>query len=281
MFSANYHTHAKYDDGYGELEEYVLACRNSGLTRLGFSCHAPLPFDTDWTMDPRDLPVYLKDAFFTQKKYSSQVEILVGLEVDFIPGIISPTDSFIRGLNLDYTIGSVHFLGKLDNGTHWTVDGSFDELKEGLEETFDNDIKKAVKYYYRRLNTMASRHTPTIIGHFDLIKKNNRNDSLFSENEDWYREAVMESLSVIADGRSVIEVNTGGISRKLTEDLYPSRWIITKCFELDMPLVVNSDAHKSSQLTAYFSETYEILKKIGYRSYYILTRSGWVKENMA
>jgi len=67
---------------------------------LGFSSHAPIPFDCAWTMKKQALEPYIFEIN-ELKKSNPQIEIYAGLEVDYIPGVTSP--GHFQG-QLDYTI---------------------------------------------------------------------------------------------------------------------------------------------------------------------------------
>src|SRR5688572_6616337 len=99
---ANYHTHSNYCDGKGELAEYVTAAREKNIISLGFSSHAPVPFDCKWCMPKARLDGYLEEIEGL-KKSNRDIEIYKGLEIDFIPGVVSPNDF---DQLLDFTIGS-------------------------------------------------------------------------------------------------------------------------------------------------------------------------------
>lgn len=277
---ANYHTHAKYCDGQGELREYVQSALQKDMSHLGFSCHSPVPFETDWIMPQKLLPQYLSDARAIKKEYAETIDIYVGLEVDYIPEISSPAAPHITALGLDFTIGSVHFLGVMEDGLHWTVDGPLSEIEAGIVYTFGGNVKAAVSRYYEMMSIMALTTPPDVLGHFDLIKLNNVDNRFFSEQEGWYRQLVRETLIKIAKSSSLLEVNTGGIIRNSTSTLYPSEWILKECLELDIPIVVGSDAHRPADIDGYFPETFAILKKIGYRKHFIRTAQGWKPEDL-
>jgi histidinol-phosphatase (PHP family) len=262
---ANYHCHSRFDDGHGELEEYVQAALRKGMRTLGFAGHAPVPFPCDWTMPPALLPEYLDTACRLQNAYRDRIELLVGLEVDYIPEIIAPTSAQIRALNLDFTVGSVHFIGRLADGELWTADGPPEELERGAAESFGGDIRETVEEYYRRMTAMVSTAPPDIIGHFDVIKKNNRGDRYFSEDASWYRAAVSQTLEAVASSPCILEINTGGIVRGTSGALYPSKWILAECLKREIPVMINSDAHRPEQLDGYYGEAVAILKEIGFR----------------
>ncbi|GAG66661.1 unnamed protein product, partial [marine sediment metagenome] len=240
-------------------------------------------FETDWTMKKKDLTEYLEVVRNLKKKYRGKIEIFLGLEVDYIPGIISPVSPEIQEISLDFTIGSVHFLGQLDNGYAWTVDSPLYEFEQGIGASFGGDIKKAVECYYRHMNRMVEEHPPDIIGHFDIIKMNNKYRRFFSEGEKWYRDIVYNSLSVVARSKCVLEINTGGVVRNSSGSLYPSEWILEECLKQNIPITVNSDTHNPSEVDGYFKETFALLKKIGFTSQAQLTHSDrgpqWTKNS--
>jgi histidinol-phosphatase (PHP family) len=271
---ANYHCHSRFDDGHGELEEYVQAALHKGLRTLGFAGHAPVPFPCTWTMPSDLLPEYLETARRLKIAYAEKLEVLVGLEVDYIPELISTAAAQIQALNLDFTVGSVHFIGRLAAGKLWTPDGPVEELEQGVQESFGGDIRRAVEEYYRRMTAMVSSSPPDIIGHFDVIKKNNRGDGYFSESSTWYRSAVEHTLDAVAVSPCILEINTGGIVRNTSGVLYPSEWILAESLRREIPVMINSDAHRPDQLDGYYNEAVSILREIGFRELTQIGREG-------
>jgi histidinol-phosphatase (PHP family) len=274
IIRANYHCHSRFDDGHGELEEYVQAALRKHLRTLGFAGHAPVPFRCDWTIPSPLLPEYLNTARRLQTAYRDRIELLVGLEVDYIPEIISPSAARIRTLNLDFTVGSVHFLGRLADGELWTVDGPPEELERGVAESFNGDIRKTVEEYYRLVREMISKAAPDVIGHLDVIKKNNRNARYFSEDASWYRSSVMATLDAVVPSPCILEINTGGVVRGTSGALYPSEWILAECLKREIPLMINSDAHWPEQLDGYYDEAVALLKSMGLRRLTQIGRDG-------
>jgi len=107
-----------------------------------------------------------------------------------------------------------------------------------------------------------------------LIKKNNV-DNLFSESDKWYRDKVEEVLTVIREHNVIVEINTGGISRGYIKDLYPSEWILKLIREMDIPVILSSDAHRPDLVDAYYAEAVKILKSIGFTHQRVLLDSRW------
>ncbi len=276
----DYHVHSSFCDGKGEPEEYIKKAIEKNVKILGFSSHAPVPFKTDWTMKPEKLAQYIDTVQSLKANYRGKFEILLGLEVDYIPGVMSCKSSIIKNAGLDYTISSVHVLGKMKEGFNWTVDGPFDETNSGINYSFKGNAKEAVTAYYMRIMEMAETAPPDIIGHFDLIKMNNKNNCFFSESDEWYRLLVDKTLKVISHSDCALEVNTGGITRNKVDALYPSTWILKKCFKLNIPIAVTSDSHRPEQITGNFNRAVAEIKNAGYKRLVYFTDKGRAVFNL-
>lgn len=271
----NYHTHSYFCDGEENPQKYVEEAIKHGIKALGFSSHAPLPFPNDWTMKSSDLQRYCQLIRSLQRENEDKLQIFLGLEVDFIPGVIGPNFSQIQSLGLDYIIGSVHHVEKDSQGKYWSIDVSPETFAQGLNQIFGGDIIQAVEFYYSLIRQMVREAPPPILGHLDIIKKYNTEENYFSEDEDWYRKTVFDTLKIISKSSSILEVNTGGLARGVTDSLYPSKWILKRCFELGIPITLSSDAHTPTDITAGFDEAAAVLQDIGYKELYILNSKDW------
>jgi histidinol-phosphatase (PHP family) len=276
----NFHTHTRHCDGKGEAREFAEAALQKGMPRLGFSGHNVVPFPASWTMPAGNLETYLRDVREVRLLYQGRLEIFLGMEVDYLPGVAPSPRSAARSLKLDYVIGSVHFIAPVDGQYVWTVDGAPEELELGLRESFHGDIRALVERYFARVAEMARTEAPDIVGHFDLVKKNNRAERWFREDARWYRDAARAALAAVAASGSVLEVNTGGVVRNTSGALYPSPWILAEALDLKVPVVVTSDAHRPDQLDGQFAETVRLLRDIGFRTQRQLTAGGWVDQGL-
>ncbi len=271
MIKSSFHSHSRFDDGFGELEQYIDSAISKGFKVFGFSAHAPVVFDSDWNMKPECFDEYIKTIRHLKEKYNGIIEIYTGLETDYYPGCV---DWRVKN-GVDYTIGSVHFIWNDRTGVYMPVDGTREEFEETLKEGFDNDICSFVKAYYGQIREMLMKMPPNIIGHLDVIRKNNADGRYFDEEDDYYREEVLKTLEIISLSNAIVEVNTGGIARGYTSDPYPSRWILELCLEMDIPVMVNSDSHHPDKIDFYYKEAHELLKSVGYRHQRILIGNEW------
>jgi len=272
----NLHTHTNFSDGSSDPEEYIKEAVSQGFDALGFSDHAPVSFKNTFAIGEEKLEEYVSTILELRKLYSSP-SILLALEVDYIPGITTPFDFYRNNYPFDYLIGSIHLVKNEDPDKLWFIDGPDISIYDnGLQEVFSGDIKKAVTSYYLQIQEMITTQKPDIIGHPDKIKMYNRG-RYFQENDPWYVRLVDETLDLIKDSGSVIEVNTRGIYKKRSDTLFPGPEILKKIHQLNIPVTISSDAHKPHEISLYFEETRVILKEIGFKGVWLKTGEGWTE----
>jgi len=262
---SNFHTHTNYCDGKGTFKDCL---RVSGIKSIGFSSHAPLPFGTPWAMRADQLENYLNEIKRLRVEEKS-IEVYAGLEVDYIPGLIAPTNFN----NLDYTIGSIHFVDAFPDSRPWEIDGTHSIFLEGLQTLFNNKPREAWSRYFELTREMIRQTPPTILGHLDKMKI--QNIGLFDEQDLWYREEIKQTLDSLKGTGIIVEVNTRGLYQKKSTTTYPSPWILAQIKAAGIPITLSSDAHYPEQLFNEFSETARLLKSIGFKQVSILLQGTW------
>ena len=266
---SNFHTHSHYCDGKGKIEDYLRAAADSDVLSIGFSSHAPVPFPCTWCMKQDALADYLEEITWAGKSFP-QLEIYKGLEVDYIPDVISPLTFSDR---LDFTVGSIHFVEHYD-GKRWEIDNTLEVFKDGLNKIFNNDIKAAVTRYLELTREMLNTAPPAILGHLDKIKVNALQLS-FDETEQWYRDEVAKTIDVISDSNTIVEVNTRGLYKKKSATTYPSPWILEQLLDQNIRITISSDAHHPQDLVRNFDTTLSLLNAIGFKNMSILQNGVW------
>lgn len=266
----NYHSHSHYCDGKGSPEQQVQGALAQGLRAFGFSSHCPVPFENQWSMKAERLEEYLAETRALQAKYEGQIELYVGLEVDFIPDMVGPSHFSM----LDYCVGSVHYVGLNQFGQPWEIDGSSVEFLECLDTVYGGDIRVVIQKYYGIIRQMVETDPPQVVGHLDKIKMHNAARHLFDESESWYLAEVEQTLQAIAKAGITTEINTRGNYKRGLE-LYPSPWIINRMKELNIPICINSDSHRPEEITASFALAYQAAKTAGYEEVRILWGKKW------
>ncbi|MDD5569962.1 MAG: histidinol-phosphatase [Bacteroidales bacterium] len=271
----NFHTHTEFCDGSEHPEKYVEVAINKNMRALGFSGHAPLNWGSGWCIKENELQEYCSTVQSLKKKYKEKINIYLGLEIDFIPGLSKDFDDIRKKCELDYCIGSVHLVRREGSHDLWFIDGPDKNYIEGLKNVFDNDVKLAVENYYRQIMEMVITQKPDVIGHLDKIKMNNKG-RYFKGDEQWYKDMVLQTLDVIAESGKIMEVNTRGIYKGRTKSLFPENWIIGESLKRKIPVTINSDTHKPPELINYFNEAAAILKQIGYNEIYFFNGKSWI-----
>lgn len=277
----NLHTHSHFCDGKEAPEEYVKRAITLGFHTLGFSSHAPVPFENKFAIREDRLEEYFQTIRDLKIKYHDRISILLSLEIDFIPGITKDFAGFVKTGNLDYTIGGVHLIRKKGIEDLWFIDGPLQErYDEGIEKLFNGHGRKGVEAYYNQVLEMVGTQKPDIIAHFDKIKMHNKN-RYFSEEEGWYKDLVWKTLKFIADESDcIIEVNTRGLYKKRSDTFFPSPAILEQIHHLKIPVTLSSDAHQPQELNGYYEEALKLMKEIGFKELVYFDKKGRITQDI-
>jgi histidinol-phosphatase (PHP family) len=278
MAFANLHSHTHYCDGTDAPETYLQAALEAGLVGYGFSGHAPLPFPTPWAMKAEAYAAYRSEIHALKECWANRIEVHCGLEVDFIPQLIGASHF---AAELDYTIGSVHFVDTWPDGTPFEADGPTVNFDKGLQAIFAGDIRTCMERYFSLVREMVLTDPPDIVGHLDKLKIHNRENRLWSESATWYRDAMMHTLEVISKGNVLVEVNTRGHYLGKTADLYPSKWVLREMRSLGIRPVISSDAHHPRQVAGSFDLAAQMLRDADHGGHWLLRQGEWQEARFA
>ena len=183
------HNHTNLCDGRNTPDEMARAALEAGFTDFGFSGHSYAPFDLDYSVKSEQH--YVQELRALQKAYAGRLRIAVGMEADWF----APVNDRAA---LDYIIGSVHYLRDEATGRYYAVDGAPEALDACVTQMFGGDALAMARAYYALVTENVRKYRPEIIGHFDLVKKNNCGGHLFDEADPVYRTAALEVLDACA-----------------------------------------------------------------------------------
>ncbi len=269
----NYHSHSHLCDGREPLESYVKSAIEQGMVAWGFSGHSPVPCKSTWNMKSENLPIYLSETKRLKEKYANEIQLYIGMEIDFIEGLVSLTD--FADCELDYTIGAIHFLKQLPNGDYWDYDGSKSFFQQGVDEIFGGNIQQTVAYYYEQIIQLVETQKPDILAHFDLIGKFNKDNYFFNENDKWYRNLAYNALQAISKTETLLEINTRSVFRGLLPKFHPALYLLKSAKELGIKIILSSDAHHPREVNSLLKEAAEFAKAAGYKSAVQLFNNSW------
>jgi histidinol-phosphatase (PHP family) len=281
---ANYHTHCDYCDGRASAAAMAEAAAAAGYSVLGFSSHAPLPFPSEGNMDRARLGEYRDEIRALGRSWKGRgLEILLGLEVDYVAGQCSPRDGLFASAGLDFMIGSVHYVDLPGSG-RFAVDypeadfaGDMAAYSGGGEPG-----RAAYAAYYEALSAMIEEGGFDILGHFDLVKKNNGagqdgTGRWFDESSRGYLDAALGAARLLAGRGIVAEINVGGITRGKVKEPYPSLPILKELRAAGAPITFSADAHAPAHLGANLDAARELARAAGYSAVAALTEGKWIE----
>jgi histidinol-phosphatase (PHP family) len=257
------HTHTSFCDGTGSVEDFCEAAYKKKLVSLGFSAHAPITKKTgivsDWHLSDERFDEYRETVREAGRRWRGRLDVYLGLEVDFIENVISAEDFSRAEYDLDYIIGSVHFVTPAR-----FVDGSPEEFESLVNDDFGGDAMALVDRYWDCVELMLDKGGFDIIGHADLVKKNNSGGKWFSTGDERYLKRIDRITGAIAESGLVTEVNTGGLNRGSTPEPYPSPQILRLLQKKGAPVMINADAHRPEHLDGFYGEARRLLLEAGF-----------------
>ncbi len=225
---ANYHTHTwRCNHAQGTEEEYVRCAIDRGLKILGFSDHAPYYYPDGYVSRIRMLPEQLKDYADTvlalQKTYQKQLDICVGLEIEYYPNLTSQMLPFYREHGISYLILGQHYL---DNEMNAPYVGRPPTDSEDMLSRYCNQVIDAI-------------HTGlfTYLAHPDLVYYVGQPEIYKTHMRRLCREAKQAGLP--------LEINLAGMS---TQRNYPNRQFWELAAEEGCQVVLGCDAHTPEAL---------------------------------
>ncbi len=256
------HTHSKYSKhAVGDIEDIVVSAIKNKVKYLTITDHAPFPIDINNRLLDYELKSYFEDINNVQLKYSKDITILKGLEADFLPRYKNYTKNLISSMELDFVIGSIHFIFLENKRINiWDIENIHD--------------KKLISQYFLYLKELIQSNLFNTIGHPDAILRGGMDENVYCDNF-YPLIKLMKSVNIS------YELNTSGL-RKSTYDIktakknkgvwnFPSKSLISILNDNNIPFTIGSDAHKPNEVNDGIQTILKTAKDIGIKkiSYYI------------
>lgn len=219
---ANYHAHTwRCRHADGTEREYVESAIESGLKILGFSDHTPQVYPRGFTcnvkMHPGELEGYVDTVLSLKEEYKNDIEILLGLEVEYLYGLWEPLLRLLEPYPIEYMLLGQHYLG---DGvgvpyTGWTTHSTAD-LKQYCRQT--REALETGKFLY--------------FAHPDVI--------WYTGPDDIYVEEMTKLVRYCAQIGIPMEVNLLGVQEDRN---YPDERFWKIVAREGNPVIFGSDAH--------------------------------------
>ncbi len=263
----DWHTHsALCHHAVGSIEDYIRKAIELELNTIGICDHFPfeflknierIPYE-DYAITLDEIKGYLSMAKTLKDKYRNVINVRIAFEVDFFENQESALNTHLYKYknHLDYILGSIHILNFHDGRGAW----GFDDSRFRIDYDYYGPDKVYMEYYKTVQKMINSNEFDfDIIAHFDLPKKFND----IPNNKEIINNEVMKTLQLIKKRDVVMEINSSGL-RKDAKEQYPSKEIIQKLCDLDISILLGSDAHDPNYIAWEFEKIINMLKKIGY-----------------
>lgn len=262
----NLHIHTTYGDGKDSPEALVQEALLRGFDSIGFSEHSYMPFsDYPYQMTVAQTQVYKAEIRQLQTQYEGQIDLFCGLEFEFYSDL--PTDDF------DYLIGSVHYLDC--NGQILGFDRDLAATLAYIRQNFGGDGMAFAKQYYETVAQLPQKRAFDIVGHFDLLTKNNQAGQFLDVTDKAYLDFGKQAIHALWGKIPLFEVNTGAVARGYCTSPYPQMEFLKEFNRLGFGVVITSDCHDKAHLDCFYEESEQLLQAAGFHSRWILTPDGF------
>jgi histidinol-phosphatase (PHP family) len=254
------HTAGTIDCNMTEVQVCERAL-HMGIQEIAFTNHIMLN-QPDYIISPKAFIAHWDQIQVCQQQYP-QLKIRLGIEMDYYLGreneIADTLQRYERlvGRPFDIVLGSIH-----------EMHGKFFSNQKCAPSFFqDHDLVSLYCDYFNLSIEAVQSRLFDVIAHPDLIKKYT-NDLTPRVPFEQYRSAVEPFLDALLVSGVGIEVNTKGLTIKLSE-MYPSNELLeiylfkTKACRKEPILTLGSDAHSVEGVGRNVAEAAAALKKMG------------------
>lgn len=263
MFT-DYHVHTHYsDDSVYPMEDVVRDAIQMNMDELCFTDHVDYGVKEDWDCGHEikfrgseplanvDYPRYMTEIKELREKYADKISIKTGMEFGIQVHTVPLYEKLFKQYPFDFIILSVH---QVEDKEFWTQDFQKGRTQKEYNERYYQELLELVKIYKNY----------SVLGHLDLIT---RYDPAGIYPFEKIKPVLTEILKlVIADGKG-LEVNTSSHRYGLS-DMTPSKDILRLYKDLGGKIItIGSDSHKKEHLGAYYAETVNALRELGFDSF--------------
>jgi len=230
-------------------DRYRLVASERGIEELGVAEHV---YRFTQALDVWDHEFWRHCALDDLDDYCAfvreETDLRLGIEADFVPGREDRMAALLDGRDLDYVVGSVHFLG----------DSAVDYEKYDVWTTGES-ADRVWRRYFEWLGEAAMSGLFDILAHPDLVKHWGPERPWPERDPRYYYEIAMEG---IAESGIAVEVSTAGL-RKPVGEIYPARAFLEMVVDAGNPIALSSDAHVPDQLGFGYDKALELLDAVG------------------
>jgi len=246
----DYHMHTALSDGEGGFDDFVARAEQIGLAEIGFSDHlVPRICEEEFGDDAYGIPGQDVTGYARAVRRAAEgahVRVLLGVEIDYVPGAEAELEGLLAREDFAYVIGSVHF-----------ADGFAFDAPSLLGSARWDDPDAVFRAYWDTVVRAAAWGRFDVVGHLDLPKKFGRRPTAsMTAAED-------VALDAVREAGLAIELNTSGL-RAAAGEAYPGPSLLARAARRGIPLTFGSDAHAAPDVGRDFGRAVALARAAGY-----------------
>lgn len=229
----------------GMPAEYVRVAIAKGLRGIIFTDHCPLPggISSAVRMAPEQFEDYVNLIDRVREEFAGQIDVRLGLESDYFPGIEPWIEQLHARARLNYMLGSIHPF-----------------IAEYRGKYFRGDWFAYQQTYFDHLAQSAETKLFDALAHPDLVK----NERLAEWHFARIQPDIERALDRIARSGVAMELNTSGLNKALPE-MNPGLAMLELMQARGIPVVLGADAHRPERVSDGYEPALRMLRSIGYR----------------
>ncbi len=221
----NFHTHTtRCNHAKDEDEEYIKCAIEAGIKHLGFSDHIPCIFPDGYELKYRvpmsEAESYVSDIAKLREKYKDQIEISIGIEMEYYPLYFEEMLKTAKKVGAEYIILGQHFI--------------LSEYPNGVGSIGPTDNEEYLKIYVDEIIEALKTGVFTYLAHPDLM--------CFTGNDEIYLREITRLCLAAKETDTPLEINLLGIRY---QKHYPSERFWRIAGEIGVPVTIGFDAHDS------------------------------------
>jgi histidinol-phosphatase (PHP family) len=251
-----------------QLADYCARAARPGVTELAVTEHSSRFRQVDalvrgwWDQDPNpvrrtetntcwdeelgaDLDQYV-DTVLSAK--AAGLPVVLGLEVDYIPGRMGEIGALLAGFPFDVLLGSVHWIGA------WLFDAL--DWAQAQRQWASRGVEQVWSDYTRSVEELAATGTVDVLAHPDLAKIAGHRPPAPAEFYNRIAEAAW-SCGLAA------ELSSAGW-RKPCAEQYPAAELLARFRDHGVPITTASDAHQVADIARRIADLTAMAKAAGY-----------------
>jgi histidinol-phosphatase (PHP family) len=230
------------------VERYLEAARARGIEELGCSEHV---YRFRQALEIWDHPYWVNNARDDLDEYCEFVRttpLKLGLETDYITGREEQIAGLLEGRDLDYVLGSVHFVGE------YSIDEDVFSVWDDL-----SDADRVWSWYFETLAAAARSGLYDILAHPDVVKCwGHERPRPTGDLRRFYEPAI----EAIVESGIAVEISTAGFENPDPE-IYPAPEFARLCLDAGADFTLSSDAHAPEEIGFEYDRARAFMEELG------------------